>query len=194
MKRQNTLFLLISIFCFTVAAIMACTDDNATMPSINDMEEALIDIPGTDSLENRLTEKYGVPMYFYAQVNKRGDYFRRMFIDITALQAILTTSEIPGNALIAMETWFGESNPSTVFFRTKRAGEWLSGSFSPSAPDFGSARSINSCNNCHNTAQATDFTFTQPLIARSIQENAVQFIECDMGPTGPCDLATYLGQ
>lgn len=194
MKKQNTLFLLTGIFCFTVAAIMACSDDSGAMPGIDDMEDVLTDVPGMDSLETRFTEKYGVPMYFYAQINKRGDYFRRMFIDTTALQAILSTSEIPGNALIAMETWFGESNPSTVFFRTKRTGEWLSGSFGPSTPDFGSARSINSCNNCHNTAQATDFTFTQPLIARSLQENAVQFIECDMGPTGPCDLATYLGQ
>ena len=194
MTGQQAFFFLTSVLCFTGAVIMACSSDDSPLDVEDDlMEDALVDeIVMLDSMEIELTEKYGVPMYFYAQVNKRGDYFRRMFIDTTSLRTVIATSEIPENALIAMETWFG-SGPSTVFFRTKRSGEWLSGSFSPSNPDFSNPVSINSCNNCHNTAQSTDFTFTRPLIARSLEENEVQLIECDRGPTGPCDLAIYLG-
>ncbi len=176
--------------------ILAC--DSGDMPAPND-QVAMTDIDSTDSvgsnessLDLTLTNRYGIAMYQYAQVDKNGNYFRRMFMDTSSFFVTANTGEIPDQAIIAMETWFGD-NQSTVFYRTKNKGAWLSGSFGSSSPDFSNPRSINSCNNCHRIAESTDFSFTRPLISRAFQENEIQFIECDMGPTGPCDLETYLG-
>ena len=61
-----------------------------------------------DSLDLVVTGRYGLPMYFYAQVDKSGDYFRRMFMDTTSFATAATTGEIPNGAIIAMETWANE--------------------------------------------------------------------------------------
>ena len=189
-----------SMFLYIIfSLVMSCGADEVIDPDMNQTSQPDISLEGEaefdpDSILLNFTSRYGVAMYQYAQVNKRGDYFRRMFIDSSSVATFLQNGEIPEGTTIAMETWFGESSQSSIFFRTKRNDVWLSGSFSPSSPNLGSAISINSCNNCHNIAESRDFTFTRPLIARSFLENEIQFVECDRGPTGPCDLNTYLGE
>ncbi|MGD1891930.1 MAG: cytochrome P460 family protein [Cyclobacteriaceae bacterium] len=201
MIYKNILWLLVSVSCFVGAALTACDDnDDSVAPTVNPPTDTTVHDSSVldeairlDSLDLTMTERYGSPMYFYAQVDKSGDYFRRMFMDTTSFTVAAATGEIPDGAIIAMETWANESNQSTVFYRAKQDGQWLNGSFSPNRPDFSDAIDINSCRNCHQTASTTDFTFTRPLIQRSVRENTVQFIECDRGPTGPCDLEVYLG-
>ncbi|WKN42616.1 cytochrome P460 family protein [Tunicatimonas pelagia] len=204
MIRHTSLFGLAGALYLLSALSMACSEGEnnpqpiAVLPDslgVTSPDDTLTDAGEgyPDSVALTLTDRYGPPIYFYAQVDKRGDYFRRMFMDTASFRVAATTGQIPDGALIAMETWANESSQSSVFYRTKRGDGWLSGSFSPTRPDFSDAVDINSCRNCHQTAQTTDFTFTRPLMQRAARENQVQFIECDRGPTEPCDLEVYLG-
>ncbi|MBC8082907.1 MAG: hypothetical protein H7Z21_06805 [Hymenobacter sp.] len=139
-----------------------------------------------------ITNRYGRPLIFYAEVDKQGDYFRRMFTDPASAEAVRRTGELPDNALLVLETWFGPDQ-STAFVRQKRGNEFESGSFGPGNPDFSVGLTV-SCNNCHARAAVTDRTFTLPLLRRALQRNEVQTIVCNQPSFTPCDLAVYQGQ
>ncbi|MCU0445734.1 MAG: hypothetical protein MUE85_12545 [Microscillaceae bacterium] len=175
---KNKVLLVLMSLIWTIMVMMSCTYQVA---------EDLLPPP---SLIPENNEKYGRRWFYYAQVNKSGDYFRRMFIDSVSAQIVKNTGNIPENALFAMETWFG-AGQSTVYIRQKKL-QWQSGSFSPNNPDY--AVSLNlSCNNCHNRASVSDQTFTKPLLVKALQRNQVQVIECNQSSFNPCDLSVYQG-
>lgn len=135
--------------------------------------------------------KYGRTWFYYAQVNKQGDYMRRMFIDSASANAVAQGNPLPDRALIAMETWFG-NNQSTVYIREK-GSTWQSGSFNPGSPNYAVA-TIASCNQCHNRASRTDLTFTEPLLRKALQRQQPQIIWCNESSFNPCDLSVYQGE
>lgn len=137
-------------------------------------------------------EKYGRQWIQYAQVNKAGSYFRRMFIDAQSVQSVQAGQPLPDGTLIALETWSDEKHQSTVFLRQKKNGKWLNGSFSPTQPDYSVGRDI-SCTFCHRGARDTDYTFTRPLIEKALRASRPQIIECDKGPLGACAPEVYQG-
>ena len=47
-----------------------------------------------DSILLNSTSSYGMGTYQYAQVNKRGGYFRRMFIDSASAASVLKSGQI----------------------------------------------------------------------------------------------------
>lgn len=161
-----------------VSLFMACTQVDAPSP-----------VPSGQATELQVS-KYGRAWVFYAQVNKAGNYFRRMYIDTLSARQLSHTGALPENTLIAMETWFGSAQ-STVYIRQK-GGQWLSGSFGPGSPTYQLALQA-SCNGCHSRAAATDFTFTKPLIQKALRQNKVQQITCSEPSFTPCDLAVYQG-
>jgi hypothetical protein len=61
-------------------------------------------------------DKYGKAMVWYAQVDKAGDYFRRMFIDRKSAKVFVEEGTLPESATLVLETWFGLQQ-STVFVR-----------------------------------------------------------------------------
>jgi hypothetical protein len=173
-------YLGVCIFIFYLGVVhLSCTSQTSENPS-----------PEIPPLSNQFIQKYGRSWYFYAQVNKSGDYFRRIFIDSVSAQTVRNTGETPSNALFAMETWFGNEQ-STVFIRQKQTN-WQGGSFSPASPNYALSLQI-SCNNCHSRAASTDQTFTKPLLIKALQRNQLQIIECDMTSFNPCDLSVYQG-
>jgi hypothetical protein len=177
--KKLFVFSAISMAVVVFASLGSCTKESIVDPTAN--------IPASDSLR---VSKYQREWIFYAQVNKQGNYFRRMFIDTASASQVRQTGIIPTNALFAMETWFG-IDQSTVYIRQK-GNEWLSGSFSPNSPTYGLTLQT-SCNNCHSRASSTDLTFTQPLLQKALVRNQVQIIECNESSFNPCDLAVYLG-
>lgn len=136
-------------------------------------------------------QKYGKSIYHYAEVDKAGDYYRRMFIDSSSAIIAKNTGEIPEGAILFLETWFGDSQ-STVYIRQKINGEWQSNSFIPSSPDY-NVTITESCNSCHAGASVTDNTYTQPLLLKSLAANSVQKIVCDQPSFTPCSLDIYQG-
>lgn len=60
------------------------------------------DSQATDTLG--YLRKYGRTWIYYAEVDKAGDYFRRMFLDSVSVARLRQTGILPDNALIAMET------------------------------------------------------------------------------------------
>jgi hypothetical protein len=177
--KKIIVFTFISIAVVIVASLGSCTKESMADPTPN--------IPVSDSLR---VSKYQREWIYYAQVNKQGNYFRRMFIDTASASQVRQTGNIPTNALFAMETWFG-NNQSTVYIRQK-SNEWTSGSFSPNNPVYGLTLQT-SCNSCHNRASSTDLTFTKPLLQKALVRNRVQIIECNESSFNPCDLAVYQG-
>lgn len=190
MKRVAMLLLPISVW-IGVLSIVGCQDESVTEEVIKPMPEPIIvPTPGANAPTDTV-QRYGRQWIFYVQVDKAGDYFRRMFIEPAVATQVGPNGELPEGALLLMETWFGE-NQSTVFIRQKRNGQWLSGSFAPDAPNF-AVTLQNSCNNCHRRTEATDLTYTRPLLLRALQRGAFQRIECDQPGFTPCDLAVYQG-
>ncbi|MBP2833754.1 hypothetical protein J8281_16280 [Aquimarina sp. U1-2] len=139
--------------------------------------------------------RYGKQWMFYAQVDKKGDYVRRMFIEISRNEKSSLSnnpSELPLGTLILMETWFSKGQ-STVYLR-KKVGkdQWESGSFSPKLPSFDTSESV-SCNSCHSVAKKTDQTFTLPLLKKYIDQEKLQRIVCNENSFTPCNLNVYQG-
>jgi hypothetical protein len=185
-------YLLMSTFLYALAVLVSaggCSGEEGAeeAPVPAGMGGTGTTPPETVAAGNR----YGQNLLFYAQVDKAGNYFRRMFIDSLSAQAVRQTGELPENALLVMETWFG-NDQSTVFMRQKRNGQWLSGSFSPASPNFSVAPGA-SCNNCHARASVTDLTFTRPLLQKALQRGQVQVIACNEPSFTPCDLSIYQG-
>ncbi len=142
--------------------------------------------------------RYGRPLVFFAQVDKAGEYFRRMFIDSASFaqmrrHASSRIDSVPIGALLVMETWGSETSQSTVFIRQKTLRGWENAAFAPSIPNF-TLGTISGCNSCHEAARITDNTFTLPLLRRVASGGAIQRIECNQGPTTPCDLSVYQGR
>lgn len=165
----------------------ACTKEIIAAEEVSDPSIAT---PIRDTSQLRL-HKYGKSLVFYAEVDKAGDYFRRMFIDSVSANIVLKTGEIPEGAILFLETWFGE-NQSTVYIRQKVNEVWQSHSFAPTSPDY-KVTPVSSCNSCHSTAAATDAAFTKPLLIKALQRNAVQKIVCNQPSFTPCDLSVYRG-
>ncbi len=135
--------------------------------------------------------KYGKGLVYYAEVDKAGNYFRRMFIDSASARIVSTTGTLPAEALLVLETWFG-NDQSTVYIRQKKENEWHSNSFSPSNPVYQVGLTA-SCNSCHATASVTDDAFTFPLLKKALARGAVQKITCNQASFTPCDLSVYEG-
>lgn len=143
-----------------------------------------------DTTSMRVT-KYGKTWVYYAEVDKAGDYSRRMLLEESAARAMIQNGRLPDGALVAMETWFGRSL-GTVYLRQKSEGRVYSGSFSPSTPVFDTRNDI-SCNGCHNRAASTEDFFTLPLLQKALQRNRVQRIVCDQPSFTPCNISVYQG-
>lgn len=176
--------------------ILSCRQDN-TVQTVPPEEttppgSGTTILPGIPTISTSPTSLYGKKLVYYAQVNKAGDYFRRMLIDSASAVRVRQTGTLPENALLVLETWFG-SQQSTVYGRQKVAGEWHSTSFSPTQPNY-MVSLESSCNGCHATARQTDAAFTLPLLQKSLARNAVQTIECNQSSFTPCDLSVYQGQ
>lgn len=190
MKRVAILLVPVSVW-IGLASIIGCQEESAT-DLISNQSSGPISVPAPGSnTPTDTVQRYGRQWLFYAQVDKAGDYLRRMFIEPAVAAQVGRNGELPDGTLLLMETWFGE-NQSTVFIRQKRNGQWLSGSFAPDSPAF-TVGLQTSCNNCHQRAESTDLTFTRPLLLRSIQQRAFQRIECDQPSFTPCDLSVYQG-
>lgn len=185
-------FWLISIGAWIgLLSIVGCQDEPVEEQGNGQPVESItVPAPGVNAPTDTV-QRYGRQWIFYAQVDKAGDYFRRMFVEPAVAAQVGRNGELPDGALLLMETWFGE-NQSTVFIRQKRSGQWLSSSFAPDDPNF-TVTLQNSCNTCHARTSATDFTYTRPLLLRAIQRGAFQRIECDQPSFTPCDLSVYQG-
>ncbi|MEM6319362.1 MAG: hypothetical protein AAF960_16945 [Bacteroidota bacterium] len=155
----------------------------------NCAEEPMLTVEPLEEITPIMIEKYGRTWLAYAQVDKRGNYFRRMFLEITDSDYLTKDGELPNGALIAMETWFGDDQ-STVYLRQLVDGEWLSGSFSPTSPNY-SLDVSRSCDNCHASANSQQATFTRSLIRPAFTEGTVQIVECDESSFTPCELSVY---
>ncbi len=160
---------------------------------IADKENSGGNIPdSTGSLDSNIyISKYGKGLVYYAEVDKAGNYFRRMFIDSASARIAANTGVLPSEALLVLETWFG-SDQSTVYIRQKKENEWHSNSFSPSNPIYQVSLTA-SCNSCHATASVTDDAFTLPLLKKALARGAVQKITCKQPSFTPCDLSVYQG-
>ncbi|MFN8356631.1 MAG: hypothetical protein U0Y10_19410 [Spirosomataceae bacterium] len=201
---KTILPLLLSGLAFSTSIVFThCTsskeDDSTVIPvgGTNDGNNNIGSNSGGSSSNNssnddiRVITKYNRRIIQYAQVDKAGDYFRRMFIDSASAQAFLQTGVVPQSAIFYLETWFGDSQ-STVYIRQKNNNEWQSNSFSPSSPNYQVAFD-QSCAGCHFTARSTESVFTLPLLTKALNRKKVQVIECNQTSFNPCDLKTYKG-
>jgi hypothetical protein len=179
------------IICVTATLIISAVIFSAFVSCRHDVAAPTTESPMGTSSDSLHQDKYGRKLVFYAEVDKAGDYFRRMLIDSASAAAVASSGSLPANALLYLETWFG-ANQSTVYIRQKVNGRWLSNSFSPSSPDYNVVLT-NSCNNCHATASVTDDTYTLPLLRKALQRKSVQRIICDQPSFTPCDLQVYQG-
>lgn len=134
-------------------------------------------------------EKYGRRWLMYAQVNKAGDYFRRMFIEVAAAEAMQATGQLPEGTPVIMETWFGERQ-STVYLRQKDGDRVLSGSFAPERPRF-SASNDFTCNLCHRRAKDWGHFFTLKMLETALRTQQTVVVRCDEPSFTPCELAVY---
>jgi len=132
----------------------------------------------------------GRPLVHYATVARSDGSFRRMWIDEASLAGAAVGRPLPVGTSIAMETFYGPANRSTVFIKEKRGEDWLYGSFEPGRPEWGEMKSRTVCHSCHIDA-AEDLTFTLPVIARfRASRQPVRFL-CEETGRVPCDAALY---
>jgi hypothetical protein len=133
---------------------------------------------------------YGRRLALYGQVDKAGDYFRRMFVDLDTIASWDGTSDLPDGTMLVMEVWHSEGNQSTIYTRELRNATWLSGSFPPTRPDF-STLLIASCNDCHAAAASRQSTFTSPMLRAWRDTKRLQRVSCEEYGFTPCELDTY---
>jgi hypothetical protein len=195
---MNILFRLLTLFALII--LICCTnsrEDDSINVSVVEPKDGDYDSSDSSSTKNlgeddiRVITKYNRKIIQYAQVDKTGDYFRRMFIDSASAQAFLQTGIVPQSAIFYLETWFGNSQ-STVYIRQKNNSEWESNSFSPSLPNY-QVTFDQSCQGCHFTARSTESVFTLPLLTKALNRGKIQVIECNQTSFNPCDLKTYQG-
>jgi|GEM_PF-6995613 hypothetical protein len=179
---MKTRMLIISVVFVLALIAYCCESDSLPVPT----EE-----PIADTLKIEATVRYGRNLVWYAQVDKAGAYFRRMFVDERTALLVSQTGEIPDSALLVMETWEDSTNQSAVYIRSPRSGVWQSNSFSPVAPASWVVSENESCNNCHSIARSTQLTFTKPLLIKALQTGQIQRITCEQPSFTPCDLSVY---
>ncbi|MEM8909028.1 MAG: hypothetical protein AAGD05_14375 [Bacteroidota bacterium] len=171
--------IIFSIAIFSFIFISA----NCTQEEPMDLEEPPI-APSFGTVE-----KYGRTWLPYAIVEKSGDYARHMFVEADQVEFIRENGTLPDGTLIAMETWFGESQ-STVYIRTLIDNEWQSGQFNANAPNY-SVSVRSSCNACHSNASSRQDNYTRDLIQRAIFEQTTPVVYCDQPSFNPCELSVY---
>lgn len=132
----------------------------------------------------------GHALVHYATIARNDGSFRRFWVDQGSLDHGRPGEPLPDGARIAMETFYGPQNRSTVFVKEKRGTQWLYGSFEPGKPDWTDTKAKTVCHACHMDA-AEDLTFTLPVIDRfRAKPDVVRFL-CDAAGRVPCDAAVY---
>lgn len=131
----------------------------------------------------------GKPLIHYATIARSDGSFRRFFVDEASLAAT-TPDAMPDGTTIAMETFYGIENRSTVFIKEKQGGKWLYGSFEPGKPDWTSQKPKTVCHACHIDA-ANDLTFTLPSLIRFAARKKIERFVCEETGRVPCGAAVY---
>jgi hypothetical protein len=83
-------YLFMSSFLYAVAVLFSaggCSRESPVEPTATR--------PGDDTTGGDGSQKYGQSLVFYAEVDKAGDYLRRMFLDSGSAQAFRRTGTLP---------------------------------------------------------------------------------------------------
>jgi hypothetical protein len=160
----------------------------------------------------RVPDLYGRPLALYAQVDKRGSYFRRMYVDVRSLGGWRGRGPLPHGTLIVMEDWDDSTRLAAVHFRRLSVGRvvqddgrrsrvesWGYGGFEPEAPPITRAAwagmrgdSAASCVECHAGAPEDRATvFTMDLLRHWRTTGDASVVQCEEPPFSPCGPEVY---
>jgi hypothetical protein len=129
----------------------------------------------------------------YARVDRTDGTYREMLADEATVAALRAGAPPADGATILMESFSRPGEIGTIFAKRRDGRRWLYGSFAPGEqlPEF---RPRPQCSGCHRAADATDGTFTLPMLQRVAVTGALQRMHCSQSGRTPCSASVYLGQ
>jgi hypothetical protein len=129
----------------------------------------------------------------YARVDRADGTYREMLVDEATITALRAGTALTDGATILMESYSRPGEISTIFAKRRDGGRWLYGSFARGEP-MPAFRPRPQCSGCHRAADATDGTFTLPMLQRFTMTGTLQRARCEQFGRTPCHGSIYQGQ
>jgi len=129
----------------------------------------------------------------YARVDRADGTYREMLIDEATVAALRAGTPPADGATILMESYSRPGEFGTIFAKRRKSGRWLYGSFAHGEP-LPEFRPRPQCSGCHRAADATDETFTLPMLRRFAATGDLQRAHCSQSGRTPCSASVYEGQ